>query len=130
MTALQVSRVASIALSYVIDDDVIFTSDADIWPMSTKFWNDYLSRSLNNDGDDFYVYDKRFFYEQRMKKDCNFLAVTIGLVQKLAYGVKSYPIGLTLLNMLHLLESHFVCTQQIIALQFFLGILEKIKMKI
>jgi hypothetical protein len=82
MTALQVSRVASIALSYVNDDDVIFTSDADIWPMSTKFWNDYISRSLNNDGDEFYVYDKRFFYEQRMKKDCNFLAVTIGFGTK------------------------------------------------
>ena len=82
MTALQVSRVASIALSYVNDDDVIFTSDADIWPMSTKFWNDYISRALNNDSEDFFVYDKRFFYEQRMKKDCNFLAVTIGFGTK------------------------------------------------
>ena len=78
ITALQVSRIASIALSYINDNDVIFTSDADVWPMSTVFWNKYLSKSLNMGDEDFLVYDKRFFYEQKEKKDCNFLAVTLG----------------------------------------------------
>jgi hypothetical protein len=82
ITALQVSRIASIALQYINDNDVIFTSDADVWPMSTVFWHKYLSNSLNMGDEDFLVYDKRFFYEQKEKKDCNFLAVTLGFGAK------------------------------------------------
>lgn len=95
ITALQVSRIASIALSYINDNDVIFTSDADVWPMSTGFWNNYLSKSLNMGDEDFLVYDKRFFYEQKDKKDCNFLAVTLG------FGAKTHIWRIILSKWLH-----------------------------
>jgi hypothetical protein len=76
ITALQVSRIASIALQYLNDDDVIVTTDADIWPMSRSFWKLQLSRSLKPDNEDFLVYNGPFLTSQLKKKDCNFLALT------------------------------------------------------
>lgn len=76
ITALQVSRVASIALRYMKENDVIFTSDADIWPMSNLFWSHLLTKSLSSTNDDFLVYSGPFFYSQREKKDCNLFALT------------------------------------------------------
>jgi hypothetical protein len=76
ITALQVSRLASIALHYMKEKDVIFTSDADIWPMSNLFWLRLLSKSLSPENDDFLVYSGPFFHSQLNKKDCNFLALT------------------------------------------------------
>ena len=76
ITALQVSRLASIALHYMEENDVIFTSDADIWPMSNSFWSRLLSTTLRPENDKFFVYSGPFFYSQREKKDCNFLALT------------------------------------------------------
>jgi hypothetical protein len=76
ITALQVSRVASLALSYMNEKDVLFTSDADIWPMSNLFWSHLISITLSPDNDNFLVYNGEFFSSQRKKKDCNFLALT------------------------------------------------------
>ena len=76
ITALQVSRLASIALHYLKENDVIFTSDADIWPMSNSFWSRLLSKTLRPENEKFFVYSGPFFYSQREKKDCNFLALT------------------------------------------------------
>lgn len=76
ITALQVSRVASLALSYMNEKDVLFTSDADIWPMSNLFWSHLISNSLSPDNENVLVYNGAFFSTQRKEKDCNFLALT------------------------------------------------------
>lgn len=41
-TALQVARLVSAHLSWLRPDDVLLTSDADIWPMSPNFWRRWL----------------------------------------------------------------------------------------
>jgi len=82
VTALQVSRIASIALRYMNNDDVIFTTDADIWPMSNAFWQMHLTKILKPENDEFLVYNGPFYRSQKLLKDCNFLAVTIGFGTK------------------------------------------------
>lgn len=76
ITSLQVSRLASIALGYLNDDDVILTSDADIWPMSTAFWKRQLLTSLDPANEQTLIYNGNFFRSQRRIKDCNFVALT------------------------------------------------------
>ena len=76
ITALQISRVASIALQYLKKDDIIITSDADIWPLSKKFWRTYLTKLLDPANDDLFIYNGPFFRGQRQSKDCNFAALT------------------------------------------------------
>ena len=76
MTALQVSRIASIALWYLKDDDIIITSDADIWPLSKKFWYKHLTNLLDPLNEELFIYNGPFFHGQQQIKDCNFVALT------------------------------------------------------
>jgi len=76
ITSLQVSRIASVALRYLNDFDAIITSDADIWPMSKTFWRSHLSKLLNAENKDVFVYNGPFFNGQRHAEDCNFVALT------------------------------------------------------
>lgn len=76
ITSLQVSRLASIALGYLNEDDVILTSDADIWPMSTVFWKRQLLTLLDPANEQTLIYNGQFFRSQRQNKDCNFVALT------------------------------------------------------
>jgi len=76
ITSLQVSRMASVALRYLNDFDAIITSDADIWPMSKTFWRGHISKLLDSENKEVFVYNGPFFHGQRQIKDCNFIALT------------------------------------------------------
>lgn len=99
-TSLQVSRMASVALRYLKDFDAIITSDADIWPMSKTFWRNHLSKLLNAENNEVFVYNGPFFHGQRHVEDCNFIALTAiaanvrtwrGMVSRWLFSLKFAP---------------------------------------
>ena len=76
-TAMQVGRLAAPALRFLQPDDVLLTSDADIWPLSSLFWRGFLAPSLRPLNETVLIYNGEFFLRQHAARSCEVVTMTL-----------------------------------------------------